>query len=261
MTTVSDNTNRHNLAIDRPSYGKWAINYPLFAATASMKLAYAFFENVQKDPIKVKKIIELGSAEGLFGNYFKKRLISIGGDPSLTLVDAIPEHLAANKDPQVQKICTDLLDFEASEAYDLVLIRSVLHYFSKEAQQKIIEKIANLLSPGGVVLVQCFIQEDINKDIYKKLNEINKKKFCLLGQEDLRNMFKNSGLSLPADPLDLPGWEYQITVDQNDARSQKFTSAIKIIASFNAAQRKNFTLYKNEIRYMAPYKIFCLARA
>lgn len=59
-----------------------------------------------------------------------------------------------SKNERINFRCMDALDLTHEEEYDCILLMDVLHYLTPEKQVLLLEKIASLLSPGGVFILR-----------------------------------------------------------------------------------------------------------
>ena len=82
-------------------------------------------------------------------------------------VDKFPEFLShAPRHPRLRTEASDLLAFETTERFDLVLLFGVMNYFSPDEARLLYGRCARWLSPGGVLVVkhQCGVHEDVTVD-------------------------------------------------------------------------------------------------
>ena len=188
-----DEINRKNLEADKFTRGKWATFGSPFRNEKHLEELFSLFNATQINlPCEIK-IADFGSAEGLVGEYFRNKLTQTGHNVSLTLIDTIKEHLAANKNVDTKKICKDLLTLDYPETFNLGLIRSVLHYFNKENQMIVLQNIRNSLLPSGYLLLQAFVQYPENMNLYMTMNRMIGKNFQLVDEKTIFEILEKSG--------------------------------------------------------------------
>lgn len=259
---MKDEINQQNLAADRLTYGKWAARNDQFAAEEPLKLLYEFFTVAKLELSDDLKVIEFGSAEGKVGEYFKAKLIEQGKTVHLTLVDVVKEHLDANKNPETEKIRSDLAEMNLEPTYDLGIGRSILHYFSEDVQGIVLKNINNALKPGGYYLSQNFVQLDSDLELYLKLNHAIGKSFSLISIEKLTEMFKKVGFKDIRLLGALPIWDYssenlQQRYQLPDEEVQGFR---RMIEETPAENRIGFKLTDIGFTIPIPYKVFLMQK-
>lgn len=95
------------------------------------------------------KILDLGSGPG----ELSCDLLPANG--KLTLVDKYPDFLnLAPIAPNIRHVCCDVLDFDSTEHYDLILIFGVVTYLTENEENLVYHKAARLLSSSGTLIVK-----------------------------------------------------------------------------------------------------------
>lgn len=175
--------NAYNLKADKNTWGLWSqMNKEYFSNPKSAESLWKLFEKCNLSFKKELELVEFGSADGYLGKFFALKM-SKNHKVKLNIIDKIEEHLFANKDIDVEKIHTDLLELNVKRKFDLGLVRSVLHYFSKKDTLTVLHNIRNSMKPDSYVLFQLFVQDDKNMKLFLKLNRFVGKKLQLISLE------------------------------------------------------------------------------
>lgn len=94
-------------------------------------------------------ILDLGSGPGELSS----RLVPADG--RLTMVEKYPGFLKlAPTGPNIQHVCCDVLSFEDSERYDLILIFGVITHLDEDEEILIYRNAAKFLTAGGTLVVK-----------------------------------------------------------------------------------------------------------
>jgi hypothetical protein len=253
-----DPINQQNLKADTPAYGKWAKLASSFADETPLRQLFELF--IEKGRPQLPTHIELaeyGSAEGLVGEYFKKHL-SERHTATLTLFDAVVEHLNANKNPETKKIQSDLLELKHPSTFHVGLVRSVLHYFSKPNQVHVLENIRDTLTENGYVLIQAFIQNPKNLSVYLELNKLLGKAFQLISAEEVLDLMNNAGFKNCTALGSIPTFHF--TSRSLQERYQLPDKTIQdmraIIAASTPENKRDFRLTDTDFEVPVPYQVF-----
>lgn len=111
---------------------------------------------------KKAKILELAAGEGKDSIYLAKKGFQV------TAVDISKEAISrleinakkAHVEDNIRLIQSNLLDFESTEKFDVVIIISALHIFNKEEIKKVFEKINSLTKDNGYNIIQTMNVDD-----------------------------------------------------------------------------------------------------
>lgn len=110
-------------------------------------------------PEKTSRILEIGSGGGRWGYFFSLRVQSYTGlDLSTEMVRLADEERRRRGMENVTFICTNLLDYNTDEKYDLVYFSGVLQYMDDPTLLECVRKATSLLAPGGTILSRDSIQ-------------------------------------------------------------------------------------------------------
>lgn len=259
---MKDQTNEQNLKADEITYGNWASGNELFADEKPIKLLYEMFMAAKPELPETISIAEFGSAEGLVGEYFARQLKEDGYNTSLTLVDAIKEHLDVNVNPETSKLNKNLLDISFANEFDLGILRSVFHYFSKESQDLVASNIFRAIKPGGYFVSQNFVQYTDSLDLYLEFNHAIGKVFQLEQESEIVSMFERVGFKEVIHLGDLPTWHFAANKLQN--RYKLTTEAImhmrEKIVNTPEEKRVGFEVTEDGFTVPIPYKVFLMRK-
>ncbi len=108
------------------------------------------------------RILDVGCGFGLFAAYFGQthpgRSI-VGVDPDARRI-AIAERVARQlRLPNHRFIATDVRTASLDGPFDAVYVLDVMHHIPAEAQRGVLERLYDLLSPGGVLLMKDITTE------------------------------------------------------------------------------------------------------
>ncbi|HYD89985.1 MAG TPA: methyltransferase domain-containing protein [Flavobacterium sp.] len=248
--------NKFNLLADKKVYGRWKeLNAEYFSDPKTIEALYELFANSKTALPKDCGVVEFGSAEGMVGEYFKD-MLSVNHRVSLTIVDAIAEHVHANENPETEKIVADLLNYSEKERFDLAIARSLLHYFSIEEQKTVLKNIFNSLKSGGYFLVQAFIQKDEDLDLFLKLNRFVGKELQLVPITKLINQLEEVGFKVV--PLgDAPTWRCSSENLQNryDLSNDELITMRNMIIQTANKSRRGFDVTDSGFTVPIPFQV------
>ena len=104
------------------------------------------------------RILDLGSGPGDLSS----RLLPENG--SLTLVEKYPDFLKqAPVAPNIRHVCCDVLSFEESDLYDLILLFGVVTHLTVGEEEVVYHRAAKLLNPGGALIVKNQVSDGEEK--------------------------------------------------------------------------------------------------
>ncbi|VVC71792.1 Methyltransferase domain protein [uncultured archaeon] len=156
---------KQNLRADKRVQGKrWGKTYGGFwhnpaNAQAFVRATNRYLRALPDEPA----VLEVGSADGFLAETVASHLRKLGKHPHVTISDMSAKHLAANPNPRTRKIQADLLTLNLTRTagrFDVILMRSVLHYFPTLAlQTRVLRRLRRHLAPGGVLLLQDSVFE------------------------------------------------------------------------------------------------------
>jgi cyclopropane fatty-acyl-phospholipid synthase-like methyltransferase len=213
-------------------------------------------------------VLELGSADGYLGEYICNYLRSKGKRPTLTLVDMSAAHLRENKNKATRKIRADLLSLDLTgkgAPFDLIVMRSVLHYFPTRALQvRVLKRVRAHLAPGGAFLNQAFIaatraESKLRKSLNRWRNSGNR---LMPYQGDVPAYYRQAGFSRAQVMGDL---RYKPTlredIQRRDLTSEDIVRTREKIARVPARLRPNLTLTRHAYKRILPFRVYAATRA
>ena len=262
MILVHDKTNECNLQRDQKTYGHWSeVTQDYFSNSHTLRKLYTIFMRSKPSLTHHIDIIELGSAEGILGEYFARNL-SRKRTVGLTLVDRISEHLTQNKNQNTRKVCDDLLTFVEPESFDLCLMRSVLQYFKKESQRIVLKNAWISTKPGGHLLLQAFVPYQESIDLFITLNEYIGKQLVTMTSDEIKNMCTEVDFevnSLGTAPI----WKCssQSLRMRYDLTDSHIAEMISIIRKSPTKKRKGFKTNKEDFTIPIPYEVYLLKKS
>ena len=252
-------SNLLNVSADKNAYGKWAtLNQEYFANPVIIKELFNFFQKAYPTLPKKLNIIDVGSAEGFVGEYFSQELLHQGFDVSLFLLDVVKEHLEQNKNPVTTKIHLSLLKFKEKEKYDVMIVSSILHYFSFEEQDLILKKMYEGLKKGGYLLLKAFIPFPESWGLFLMLNHFIGKDYQLLSQTALEQSLRKEFGKEVSFLGDATLWNctsenlksrYQLT-------DKQITTMRDLIQTTDKKSKNGFYLTPTGFTAPIPYKIY-----
>ncbi|UCV29292.1 class I SAM-dependent methyltransferase [Ferribacterium limneticum] len=106
------------------------------------------------------QILDLGSGPG----ELSCSLLPTNG--KLTLVDKYPDFLKlAPIAPNIRKLCCDVLEFDDTERYDLILIFGVVTHLTEKEETQTYQKAVKLLSRNGTLIVKNQVSSGEEKTV------------------------------------------------------------------------------------------------
>jgi len=249
--------NQYNILADKNTYGKWKdVNGEYFSDPKTIEALYRLFAESNVLLPHHIELVDFGSAEGLVGEYFKQEL-SKKHSVNLTLVDVVAEHLNANTDPETIKIHDDILTFSRENEYDLAITRSLLHYFSKDDQVKVVRNIYHSLKRGGYFLLQAFIQNDSDLNLFLKLNNYVGKKLQLIPLEEVSAMLGATGFVEITVLGDAPTWNCSSDnlKTRYDLSVQDLANMARLISDAQETDKRGFSLNGNAFTVPVPFNV------
>lgn len=254
--------NLENVSADSLAHGKWAeLNREYFANPKIINELFSFFKKEKVSFEEPANIIDLGSAEGLVGEHFANK-IGIRKAVSLTILDIVKEHLDANKNSSTEKICKDLLHFEEMGRYNLAIMNSVLHYFSKEDQLKVLKNIRRSLNKSGVFLLKAFIQYPENMELFHKLNRLVGKNLQLISAAELEEILEKTKFTESHFLGNATTWNCTSNNlrKRYDLSEKTISKMITLIKESPKNKKKGFTTKGNTFSIPIPYKVYLLKK-
>jgi 2-polyprenyl-3-methyl-5-hydroxy-6-metoxy-1,4-benzoquinol methylase len=108
------------------------------------------------------RILDVGCGFGLFAAYFGQTQPSrriVGVDPSarrIRLARRLAEHLSLSGHEFIEG---DVRDAPLEGPFDAIYVLDVMHHLPGDDQKRVLERLAALLSPGGMLLVKDITTE------------------------------------------------------------------------------------------------------
>lgn len=252
---------KQNLKRDRRVLGKqWAEVYGNYFSDkrnlkAFVKASKIFLKQLPKN----YKVLYVCSGTGLLGEYVCNYLRKIGKKPALTIVDASLKQLKENKNPHTRKIVGDALYLQLGEKFDLVIMRSALHYFpSAKLQVKVLKHIARHLAPRGVFINQCVtLSSEKERDLANKCRPLKMGKRRFLSPADIRPIYTRAGLTVKligyAPPIVITS---QYHVERYGLLQRDVRQIMRLIARVPESLRPNVKLTKVGYLFYEEFPIY-----
>ena len=254
--------NAVNVKADRLTFGKWNdLTKDYFSNEKIIHELYAFFEKQKINLGKEIEIVEVGSAEGLVGEYFKKKLKK-DRRVHLTILDVVKEHLEKNRNKETKKVHLDLLKFNEIEKYGLVIMRSVLHYFSEEEQEIVLKNVYHSLKKGGYLLLSVFIQYPSSMNLFLELNKAVGKNLTLLSKEEVQHNLFKAGFENVKFLGELTTWNCSSgnLKKRYNLSKEKIELMRRLIEKTPLNGKQGFTVSKEGFSVPIPYKLFLMTK-
>lgn len=106
------------------------------------------------------QILDLGSGPG----ELSCKLLTTGSQ--LTLVDKYPDFLKlAPIAPNIRQVCCDVLEFDDTKQYDLILIFGVVTHLTEIEESLIYQKAAKLLGHNGTLIIKNQVSNGEEKTV------------------------------------------------------------------------------------------------
>lgn len=217
-----------------------------------------------KQKVKLSENItigDLGGAEGIVGEFFKDKL-SKNHKVKLYVIEIIKQLLDKNRNKDTIKLNEDLRKFVKKDFFDLLLMRSILHYFSKEEQLQVLKNAHDSIKSGGHLLIQSFIQNPSDLELFSKFNHHVKRNLQLLSKEETIDLFRKSGFSEIKELGSLPTWNLSSKVFQQryELTDSEIEILRKTVENTPTEKRKGFTLDSKSFTIPIPYAVFLLKK-
>ncbi len=91
---------------------------------------------------RFEKVIDIGGKHGKYTSKISK---------NLTIVDLNPQKIISD----IHYIKADILEFDTTEKYDLIISSAFLEHFTREDGVKILKKINKILKNDGIAFITC----------------------------------------------------------------------------------------------------------
>ncbi|VVC71793.1 Methyltransferase domain protein [uncultured archaeon] len=215
------------------------------------------------------RVLELGSADGFLGESVCAYLRSKGKRPHLTLVDMSKAHLRENKHKHTRKIQADLLTLNLTKTaghFDLILMRSVLHYFpSAELQIQVLKRVRRHLAHGGVFLNQAFIAATPEESKLRSASRATTRKVGLRYMpyhRDVPRFYAKAGFTNMRNLGDMPLVHPSLAslIRRSDLTRADIQRTRARYALVPARLRPHLTLTKTAFKRTIPYKVYAATR-
>ena len=118
-----------------------------------------------------KRVLDIGCNEGFFCLQASEHgaLCVKGIDNNSRWIDLAKSHLTPSIDSKITYIVQNWnhLDLESDSSFDVILLLSSFHYatspeyFNPDGSNKLLNQIARILVPGGILILECGI---VNRD-------------------------------------------------------------------------------------------------
>ena len=257
-----ESINQSNLNREVLSEKTWqAYSDAYFGKIEPIEQLWSVFSKQKINFLKKIAVADLGGAEGKVGEFFKEKL-SKDHEVKLYLVEIINQLLEKNHNKATIKINEDLKKFVKKDSFDLLIMRSILHYFPKEEQLQVLRNAYNSLKSGGYLLIQAFIQEQSDLELFLKFNHYVKRDLQMLSKGEVIDLFKRTGFSKIKELGSLPTWNLSSKAFQQryNLTNVEIENLRKIIENSPLSKRKGFTVNSKEFTIPVPYIVFLLKK-
>lgn len=141
-------------------------------------------------------LLDLGCGSGYYAEILCKQ-----GIRHITCVDISARMLAQIKDPQIEKICSNIENFRITKKYDIILCAGVLEF--TQNPERVFENASTMLKEKG-----CFILLYPKKNflgyIYKYYHRAHHISIHLFSEKKLKNLGKTKGFKFYGSGKALP---------------------------------------------------------
>lgn len=252
--------NESNIDAEKKSPEGWqAYRQAYFARAEPIEELWNLFDREEITLPSVINIIDFGGAEGDVGEFFKEKL-TIKKLVNLSVTDIRIDHLQENKNQKTMKIYADLRHFHYTNLFDLAIMRSILHYFSLEDQLHVLKIARESLKEKGYLLVQAFIQDPEDIELFYKLNKFVDRNLQLTSLEELLQMFERAGFSRVKNLRQISTWnlhskDFQVRYGLSNQQVSYLRSIIE-----NTTHTRRFTITDKGFTIPIPYHVFLLQK-
>lgn len=254
--------NKKNLDKEILSDETWDVYYKAyFGKVEPMQELYSLLEKEKLNFPKEIILADLGGADGSLGEFFKRKMLK-SHKVKLYVVEIIRKLLDKNKNKDTIKINEDLKKFIKKDSFDLILMRSVLHYFSKSEQLQVLKNVRESLKFEGYILIQTFIPDNSDLELFLKLNNYVKRNLQLLNKEKIIILFREAGFSEIKDLGDISTWNLSSKDFQKRYRltGGQINYLNEIVEKTHSNLKKGFKPTKNDFTIPIPYQVFLLKK-
>lgn len=113
----------------------------------------------KRPPVKPLRVLDMGCGEGKDAVFLAKNgYLVTAFDVSEAGLDK-GRKLAEKNGTYVDFFKADINDFELKGQYDIIFCSGVFHYIHTDKREEVIEKIKSHLSPGGMVVLNVFVDK------------------------------------------------------------------------------------------------------
>jgi 2-polyprenyl-3-methyl-5-hydroxy-6-metoxy-1,4-benzoquinol methylase len=131
-------------------------------------------EEMETDAAPIQSVLDVGCG---YGDYLEALLTQradrrlVGLELQEEVAEKTTDRLSSYSNVQIST--DDVMQHQTSERYDLVLLNYVLFYFSGDQQRALLERLAELVSPGGYLLVCQYFpgMELLKQDLARQLRD------------------------------------------------------------------------------------------
>jgi SAM-dependent methyltransferase len=161
-TEDRDVAESHDLV--QAKYDEWSDWYPYIYGGLEQGFSYfhATFANTLKQHLGKGRVLDVGcgvglSTGGLARAGFELTAFDLSGESVRRAQTLLQEHA----DIEIEHC--DIFDYQPTELFDAAIAASgfLEHFLSADEQQKAVERILGFVRPGGVVMLDCYDQEEL----------------------------------------------------------------------------------------------------
>lgn len=109
---------------------------------------------------KFQKVLDIGGKDGKYTSKISE---------DLTILDLNPQKISSD----INYIKADIMEFDTSEKYDLIVCSAVMEHFKREEGKKIVRKINKFLEKDGFVFITCPNACSLNRELGELLGVCN----------------------------------------------------------------------------------------
>ncbi len=226
------------------------------------KALNAFVKDIRKILKKLPancKVLYVCSGTGLLGEYICNYLRAIGKNPSLTIVDVSQEQLKENRNSNTRKINRDVRYLQLGEKFDLIIMRSSLHYFpSAELQVRILKQIVKHLKSRGFFVNQCVVFSSMKeRNLANHCRPLKMGKRRFLCTADVPILYTKAGLAIKlighAPPILITSRHH---VERYGLLRSEVSEIIQAISKVPAALRPNIKITRTGYLFCEEFPIY-----